>query len=120
MKKIKIISLDEIFDVPIDFDVTTQSKLDAVRTVNSTIECASGQIKHYTFETLKQRINVGYKYEAKEVPIRERKKLPCFSIDGRCKTTTFNSFAYTWDTLENCTMTKILTERKRFTLSIDN
>ena len=73
---------------------------------SSTIECTSGQIKHYTFETLTQRVNLTYNYETKEDSKRDRKKLPCLLMEGGCKTTTLDSFAYTWDTPENCVMTK--------------
>ena len=31
-------------------------------------------------------------------------------MDGGCETTTFDSFAYTWDTQEICTMTNIVTK----------
>ena len=31
-------------------------------------------------------------------------------MEGGCETTTLDSFAYTWDTPENCVMTKILTQ----------
>ena len=31
-------------------------------------------------------------------------------MEGGCETTTRDSFAYTWDTSENCVMTKILTQ----------
>ena len=57
-KNIKITSFDESFDVPIEFDVKTQSNFNDGRAVSSTIECASGQTKHYTFETLMQRVNL--------------------------------------------------------------
>ena len=43
-KKIKIIAFDENFDVPIEFDVKTQSNFNDGQAVSSTIECASGQI----------------------------------------------------------------------------
>ena len=107
-KKMKITAFDENFDVPIEFDTTTQSNFNDGQAVSSTIDCTSGQIKNYTFETLLQRIKSTYNYGTEEVFNRDRKKLPCRSMEGGCETTTLDSFAYTWDTLENCVMTKIL------------
>ena len=109
-KKIKITAFDENFDVPIEFDTKTQSNFNDGQSVSSTIECTSGQIKHYTFETLMQRVNLTYNYGNKEVSNKDRKKLPCLLMEGGCETTTLDSFAYTWDTPENCVMTKILTQ----------
>ena len=109
-EKIKITGFDENFDVPIEFDTKTQSNFNDGQAVSSTIECASGQIKHYTFETLMQRVNLTYNYATKEVSDRDKKKLPCLLMEGCCETTTRDSFAYTWDTPENCVMTKILTQ----------
>ena len=77
-KKIKITAFDEKFDVPIEFDTKIQSNFNDGQAVSSTIECASGQIKHYTFETLLQRVNLTYKYGTEEASNRDRKKLPCF------------------------------------------
>ena len=81
-KKIKITSIDENFDVPIEFDVHTKSNFKDGQAVSSTIECTSGQIKQYTFETLLQRVNLTYNYGTKEVPNRDRKKLPCLFVEG--------------------------------------
>ena len=52
LKKIKITAIDENFDVSFEFDVKTQSVFINGQAVNSAIECTSGQIKHYIFETL--------------------------------------------------------------------
>ena len=57
-----------------------------------------------------QRVNLTYNYGTKEVSNRDKKKLPCLLMEGGCETTTLDSFAYTWDTPENCVMTKILTQ----------
>ena len=57
-----------------------------------------------------QLVNLTYNYGTKEVSNRDRKKLPCLLMEGGCETTTLDSFAYTWDTPENCVMTKILTQ----------
>ena len=57
-----------------------------------------------------QRVNLTYIYGTKNVSNRGRKKLPCLSMEGVCETTTLDSFAYTWDTPENCVMTKVLTQ----------
>ena len=109
-KKIKITAFDENFDVPIDFDEETQSNFNDGQAVSSTIECTSGKSKHYTFEALMPRVSLTYKYGTKKVSNRDKKKLPCLLIEGGCETTTLDSFAYTWDTPENCVMTKILTQ----------
>ena len=109
-KKIKITAFDESFNVPIEFDTKTQSNFNDGQAVSSTVECTSGQIKHYTFETLMQRVNLTYNYGTKEVSNRDRKKVPCLLMEGGCETTTLLSFAYTWDTPENRVMTKILTK----------
>ena len=85
----------KIFDVPIEMDVRTQSNFKDGQAVSSTIECTSGQIKHYTFETLMQRVNLTYNFGTKEVSNRVRKKLPCLLMEGGCKTTTLDSFAST-------------------------
>ena len=63
-----------------------------------------------TLEKLMQHVNLNYKYGTKEVSNRDRKKLPCLLMEGGCETTTLDSFEYTWDTPENCVMTKILTQ----------
>ena len=112
-KKIEFTAFDENFDVSIEFDTTTQSNFNDGQVVSSTIECTSGQIKHYTFETLLQRVNLTYNYGPKEVSNWYRKKLPCLLMEDSCKTTTLNSFANTWDTSEICMMTKILTQDAR-------
>ena len=121
-KKIKITAFDENFDVPIEFDTKTQSNFNDGQAVSSTIECTSGQIKHCTFETLMQRVNLTCDYGTKEVSNRDRKKLPCLLMEGGCETTTLDSSAYTWDTPENCVMTKILTQDAKmlhYTLTTD-
>ena len=74
------------------------------------LQCNSGQIKHLTFETLMQRVNLTYKNGIKEVSNRDRKKPPCLLMEGGCETTTLDSFANAWDTPENCVMAKILTQ----------
>ena len=56
-QKITIPAFDEKFDVPIEFDAKTQSTFNDGQAVSSTIKCTSGQIKHYTVETLMQRVN---------------------------------------------------------------
>ena len=57
-----------------------------------------------------QRVNLTYIYGTKGVSNRDRKKLPCLLMEGGCETTTLDSFAYTWETLENGVITKILTQ----------
>ena len=57
-----------------------------------------------------QLVNLTYIYGTKEDSNRDKKKLPCLLMEGGCETTTLDSFAYTWDTPENCVMTKILTQ----------
>ena len=57
-KKIKSPAFDENFEVPIEFDVKTQPNFNDGQGVSSTIEYTSGQNKHYTFETLIQRVNM--------------------------------------------------------------
>ena len=109
-KKIKITSFDENFDVPIEFDVKTQSKFIDGQSVSSTIESASGQIKHYSFETLMEHVNLTHNYGTKEVSNRDRKKLLCILMEGGCETSTLDSFAYKWDTPENCVKSKTLTQ----------
>ena len=111
--KIKILAFDENFDVPIEFDTKTQSIFNDGQAVSSTIECTSGQIKHYTFETLMQHVNLTHNYGTKVVSNRDRKKLPFLLMEGGCETTTLVSFAYFWDTPENCVMTKILTQNAK-------
>ena len=69
-----------------------------------------------------QRVNLTYNYGTKEVSNGDRKKAPCLLMEGGCKTTTLDSFAYTWDTPENCVMTKILTQdakRLHYLLTMD-
>ena len=100
-KKIEIISFDENFDVPVEFDVNTQSNFNNGQAVSSTIDCTSSQIKHCSCEMLMQRVNLTYSYGTKEVFNRDRKKLPCLLMEGGCETTTLDSFAYAWYTPEN-------------------
>ena len=109
-KKINIIAFDQNFDVPIEFDVRTQSNFNDGQAVSSTIECTSGQTKHYTFETLMQRVNLTYIYGTKEVSKKDWEKLPCFLMEGGCETNLLDSLAYTWDVPENCVVTKVLTK----------
>ena len=94
-KKMKTTAFDENFHVLIEFDVKTQSNFNDGQAVSSTNECTSGQIKHYTFEMLMQRVNLTYNYGTKEVSNRDRKKLPCLLMEVGCETTTVDSFAYT-------------------------
>ena len=86
-KKIKNKSFDENFDVPIEFNVKTQSNINDHQTVSSTIECTGGQIKHYTFETLMERVKLTYNYGTKEVSKRDRKKFPCLLKESCCEKT---------------------------------
>ena len=121
-KKIKIISFDENFDVPIEFDVKTLSNFKDGPTVSSTIDSTGGQIKHYNFQTLMQRVNQTYNYGTKEVSNSYRKKFPCLLMESVCETTTLEPFAYTWVTPENYVMIKILTEDAKmvhFSLTTD-
>ena len=121
-KKIKNISFDENFDVPIEFDVKTLSNFNDGPTLSSTIECTGGQIKHYNLQTLMQRVNQTYNYGTKEVSNSYRKKFPCPLMESACETTTLEPFTYTWDTPENYVMIKILTEDAKmvhFSLTTD-
>ena len=113
IKQIKTTSSDENFDVPIENDVRTPSNCNNGQALSSTIECTSGQTKHYTFEMLMQHVSLIYNYGTNEVSNWDRKKLPCLLREGVCETTTLDSFAYTWDTPKNCVMTKILTQDAR-------
>ena len=73
-KKIKFQAFDENFDVPIELDAKTQSNFNDGQAVSSTIECTSGQIEHYTFETLMQRVNLTYNYGPNRFPIGTGRK----------------------------------------------
>ena len=66
----------------------TKSNFNDGLAVSSTIECTSGQIKHYTFETLMHRVNLTYNYGTKEVSNRDKKEIPCLLMEGSCETTT--------------------------------
>ena len=57
-----------------------------------------------------QLVNMTCNYGTKKVPNKDRKKLPCLLMEYGCRTINFDSFAYTWDTPENCVLTKILTQ----------
>ena len=57
-----------------------------------------------------QRVNLTDIYGTKEVSNSDRKKVPCFLMEGGYETTTLDSFAYTWDTPEICVMTKSFTK----------
>ena len=109
-KNIKIISFDENIEVRVAFDVKTQANFKDGTAVDSTIECTSSQNKYYTFETLMHRVNLTCNYGTKEVSNRDRKKHPGLLLEGGCKTTTVKPFASTWETPENCVLTKILTQ----------
>ena len=61
-------------------DSKTQWKFKNDLAVSWTIERARGQIKHYTSETLMQRVNLSYTYGTKEFCNRDKKKLPCFLL----------------------------------------
>ena len=108
-RKIKNTWFDENFDGPIEFEVKTQSNFDDGQAFISTSDWANGQIKNFTFETKMQRVTLTYNYGIKDVSKSDRKKLPCLLMETDCQTTTLDSFAYTWDTPENCVMTIILT-----------
>ena len=88
----------------------TQSNFNAGQAVSSTIEITSGQIKHCTFETLMQCVKLSYNFETTVVSSGDRKKFPCFWMEGGCETTSFDAFASTWDTPENFVMAKFLTQ----------
>ena len=109
-KKLKITKFDGNFDVPVDFDVKTQSNFNEDEVVSSTIECTGGQIKSYTFETLMQRVSLSCNNGIKEASIRVRKKVLCFLMEGRCSTTALASFAFIQDTPKNCVTTKIFSQ----------
>ena len=94
----------------------TQSNVIAGQSLSSIIECASGQFKHYPCETLMQRINSTYNYASKEVSNRDSKNPPCLLLETGGKATTLDSFAYTWDTPENCVITKILKQDAKMLL----
>ena len=111
--KIKISSFSENFDAPIEFDTKKQSNFNDGQSVRTTIHCSSGQVQHYTFETFMQRVNLTFDYGTKEVSNPNKQKLPCLLMEGGCETTTLDPFAYTWDTPENCVMTKILTQEAK-------
>ena len=119
-KKVKITAFDENFNVLIEFDVKTQSNFNDGQAVSSTIECTSGQIKHYTFETLMQRVNLTYNYGTKEVSNRDRKKLPCLLMDGGCETTTLFICIYLGHSRKLCDDKNSCTRCKSVALSFDN
>ena len=54
-------------------------------------------------------------YGTKEVSNRDGRKLPRRSIEGACKTTSLDSFAWTWDTPEIFVNAKILTQDAKLT-----
>ena len=112
-KKIKIKPFDGKFDVPIEFDVKIQTFINDGQTVSSTIDCASGQIELFFFESIMQPVNLTYNYGNKKVSSRNRNKPQCLLKMGGCETPTLGSYAYTWDTSENCVLTKLLTQDAR-------
>ena len=111
--KKRITSFDETFVVPVDFDVKTQPNFNDGQVVSSTIKCTDGQLKHYTFETLKHRVNLTYNYGTKQISQWDRKIFPCLSMEDSCKTTSLDSFAYTCDTPKKCVMMNILTQNAK-------
>ena len=109
-KNTKITSFDENIEVSVALDVETQSIFKDGTAVGSTNDCTSSQNKHYAFETSMQRVNLTCNNGTKKVTSRDRKKLPGLLLEGGCKTTTLNPFAFTWDTPEISVLTKILTQ----------
>ena len=93
-----------------ELHVKTESNCNDSQAFSSPTENTSGQIKHYTFETLIQRVILTFILRTKEVFNSDSKKLPCLSMEGCCETTTLDTFAYTWETPDNCVMTKNLTQ----------
>ena len=75
-------SFDEKFHVPIEFDVKTQSHFNDDQAVSSTIECTGGEIKHYTFETLMQRVNLTYIYGTRGFQMRQEENSMLFLERG--------------------------------------
>ena len=121
-RKVKITAFDENFDVPIEFDVKTQSNFNDGQGVSSTIECTSGQIKHYTFETLMQRVNLTYNYGTKEVSNRDRKKLSISIINGGWLRNHYSGFKciYLGHSRNLCDDKNSHTKCKNVALSFDN
>ena len=120
-KKIKITAFDENFDVPIEFDTKTQSNFNDGQAVSSTIECTSGQIKHYTFETLMQRVNLTYNYGTKAVSNKDRKKTS-MSFNGGWLRDHYSRFICTYlgHSRKLCDDKNSHTRCKNAALSLDN
>ena len=63
----KFTSFEKNFDLPIAFNENKQSNFSFGLDTRSTIHCNKGQVKHYTFETFMQRVNLIFSYRTTEV-----------------------------------------------------
>ena len=70
----------------------------------------SGDISHYSFETLMQEISLEVNVQDKSVYNTQGQKLPCALHEGGCDSTSLDPFAYSWDIPENCLVFKKFTQ----------
>lgn len=104
------------FDVAITMDKTTISYKNKVSGVSiesgSSTDCDSrGQIKHYSFETFMQNVELKVNTKDNSVFSYQDLTLPCSLAEGGCDSTSLDPHAYTWNIPKNCVLIKRFTQR---------
>ena len=56
-----------------------------------------GQVKDYSYETHAQKVKLKVNLETKQVQNPYGIPLPCTVLEGGCKSTSLDPYAYTWD-----------------------
>ena len=72
-----------------------------------------GQIKHYSYETHMQKVQLKVNLETKQVQNPYGIPLPCTVLEGGCESTSLDPYAYTWDMPENCVVTKLFSQKAK-------
>ena len=70
-----------------------------------------GQIKHCSYETHMQKVQLKPRNKTSTNPYGI--PLPCTVLEGGCKSTSLDPYAYTWDMPENCVVTKFFSQKQK-------
>ena len=72
-----------------------------------------GQVKHYSYETHMQKVQLKVNLETKQVQNPYGIPLSRSVLEGGCESASLDPYAYTWDMPENCVVTKLFSQKAK-------
>ena len=104
------------FTLPIKFNEKIQSNYNhgQTREKDSVTDCdGRGHIKHYTFETYMQQVELKVNADNKKVQNPYGFVLPCSLTDGGCESIPLDPFAYTGTQPSNCLLSVLFQNKAK-------